>query len=135
MSTPRGLKFSTNHQWVKVKANGKIIVGVTDYAQSQMHAITYVELPEPDPNHEFAAEEEVGVIESNKTAAPFLSPVSGIITAVNTHLLDNPELVNHDPYGAGWIFEMKATDMGEVEDLMDLDSYEASLPIDEEDDL
>lgn len=135
MSAPKGLKFTTNHQWVKVKANGKITVGVTDYAQGQMHAITYVELPEPDPNHEFAPEEEVGVLESNKTAAPYLAPVSGIVTAVNTNLLDNPDQVNNDPYGAGWIFEMKPTDMAEVEDLMDLDAYEATLPIEEEEEL
>jgi len=135
MSAPRGLKFTAHHQWVRIKAGGKIVVGITDYAQSQMHAITYVELPEPDPNHEFAPDEEVGVLESNKTAAPYLSPASGIITAVNTHLLDNPELVNHDPYGQGWIFEMKPTDMNEVEDLMDLDAYEAALPLDEDDEL
>ncbi len=132
MTSPKGLKFTSHHQWVKVKTNGHLVVGITDYAQSQLHDITYVELPEPDPLHEFQANDEVGIIESNKTASPYLAPVSGVITAVNTRLLDSPELLNQDPYGNGWIFEMKPSNRKELDDLMDQDEYEGSLPEEEE---
>jgi len=132
MTVPKGLKFTSHHQWVKVKPNGHIVVGITDFAQSQLRDITYIELPEPDPVHVFQANDEVGVIESNKTAAPYLAPVSGVITAVNTRLLDSPELLNQDPYGAAWIFEMKPANRRELDELMDLDEYESTLPEEDE---
>lgn len=130
MTTPRGLRFTRTHEWVRAKGD-KIVVGISDYAQAQMHDITNVELPEPDAHHEYEAGEEIGVLESVKAAADFHAPVAGIVTAVNTALLENPELVNNDPYTAGWLVEMKAADMDELGDLMSMDEYEATLPEEE----
>ena len=127
MTTPRGLRYTRTHEWVRVKG-AKIQVGITDYAQAQMHDITNVELPEPDSHHEFHAGEEVGVLESVKAAADFHAPVAGIVTAVNADLLENPEFVNDDPYGTGWLFEMTPSDTAQLRDLMDVDDYEATLP-------
>ena len=130
MTAPHGLKFTSTHEWIRIQGK-KIVVGITDFAQSQLHGITSVELPEPDPHHHYETGEDVGVIESTKAAADFFAPVPGLVITVNHALLDNPELVNHDPYGAGWLFEMQPDDMAEVIDLMDQDEYESSLPEEE----
>jgi len=123
------LKYTRTHEWVHVKGK-KIIIGITDFGQQQLSDITSVDLPEPDDHH-YEAGEEIGVIESAKTSADFHAPVSGTITATNTELLSNPELINSDPYGRGWILEMAPDSMAEISGLMDIDEYEGSLPEDE----
>ena len=126
---PRNLKFTRNHEWVRVKGQ-TLVVGMTDFAQSQLSHIINVDLPAPDEHHHYEAGGEVGVLESVKAAADFCAPVSGIVTAVNPELLHAAELINSDPYGTGWLFQMKPDDVADVEDLMDADEYEGSLPDD-----
>ena len=129
MHAPRNLKFTRDHEWVRVKGHA-LVVGMTDFAQHQLSHIINVDLPAPDEHHHYDGGAEVGVLESVKAAADFHAPVSGIVTAVNPELLHAAELINSDPYGAGWLFQMKPDAMADIEDLMDLDDYEGSLPDD-----
>lgn len=130
MTDPVDFKFTHDHEWVQVR--GDIIrVGVSDYIQSKLDDITHVDLPEPDDHH-CEMEETLGEIESLRGATEYHAPAAGIITAINTELLVKHELINHDPYGEGWLIEMKLDDMADLDDLMDLHEYEATLPEDEE---
>lgn len=122
------LKLTSTHEWVRVRGKS-IVIGITDYAQQSMSDITSIELPEPE---RYEAGEELGVIESVRTSVDFHAPVSGVVTKINTELLSSPELINTDPFGAGWILEMKPESMSDVAALLDFDEYEAELPEDEE---
>ena len=123
------IKYTRAHCWVRDEG-GEIVVGISDYAQEQMSEMTFVELPEVGEHVE--ADAEVAVVESVKAANDVFAPVAGTITAVNEALVDQPELVNHDPLGKGWIFQMKPDHPEDVDHLLDADAYEAELP--EEDD-
>ena len=128
MDTPRNLKYTNSHEWVRVEGK-QIVVGITDFAQDQLSDLTYVELPTVGDS--FSGQEEVAVVESVKAASDVYAPVSGTITAVNNALLDRPELVNTDPYGEGWLYKMTPDDPTELEGLMDADQYDQSMPDDE----
>jgi glycine cleavage system H protein len=121
---PEDVKYHREHQWVKLDGK-RASVGITDYAQEELGDIVYVEMPEVGA--EVAAEEDITEIESTKTTAPLIAPVSGRIIEVNEELKDAPELVNEDPYGKGWIMTIEMSDPGEVEDLMDAKEYEEFL--------
>ena len=123
------LRFTLTHCWVR-QEGGVAVVGITDYAQEQMSELTFVELPEVGEQVE--AEDEVAVVESVKAANDVFAPVAGKIVEVNESLLEQPELVNLDPFGKGWLFKMKPATMADVDDLLDADAYEAQLPLDEE---
>ena len=123
------LRFTRTHCWVR-QEGGVAVVGITDYAQEQMSELTFVELPEVGEQVE--AEDEVAVVESVKAANDVFAPVAGKIVEVNEALLEQPELVNLDPFGKGWLFKMKPATMADVDDLLDADAYEAQLPLDEE---
>jgi glycine cleavage system H protein len=123
------LRFTPTHCWVREEGTG-IVVGVTDYAQEQMSELTYVELPEVGEH--VAAEAEVAVVESVKAANDVYAPVSGTVVAVNEALVEQPELVNTDPFGKGWIFKMKPDDPSDLDHLLDVDAYEAELPEEDE---
>ena len=128
MDTPRELRYTKPHEWVRW--NGKVAtVGITDFAQDQLSDLTYVELPTEGDS--FSAQEEVAVVKSVKAASDIYAPISGTITAVNKALLDKPELINTDPYTDGWIFKMVPDDVSELESLMDADQYESMNPDDE----
>lgn len=127
MDTPRNLRYTNTHEWVK--GTRELTVGITDFAQEQLGELTYVELP--SVGDAFSAQEEVGVVESVKAASDFYAPVSGTITAVNEQLQDRPELINSDPYGQGWIYKMTPDDDAELEQLMNADEYEETLPQDD----
>ncbi len=127
---PSNLRFTDNHQWVRVKGR-TIIVGFTEFAQQKFSDIISVELPEPDEHH-YDSREEIGVIEAVNTSGSFHAPVAGTVVATNTDLLSNPELINTDPFGDGWLVEMAPDNMADVIDLMDVDEYEGSLPEEEE---
>lgn len=128
MDTPRNLKYTNSHEWVRV--DGKhIVLGITDFAQDQLSDLTYVELPAVGDS--FQAQDEAAVVESVKAASDVYAPVSGTVTAVNEKLLDHPELVNTDPFGEGWLFKMSLDDPGELDNLMDADQYDQSMPEDE----
>lgn len=123
------LRYTRAHCWVR-EEGGEVVVGITDYAQEQMSELTFVELPEV--NEHVEADEEVAVVESVKAANDVYAPVSGIITSVNELLLEQPELVNQDPFGKGWLFRMKPDHRSDLNDLMDADTYEDELPEEEE---
>lgn len=125
MEVPRDLRYTETHEWVRVE--GKVAtVGITDFAQEQLSGLTYVELPEVDDV--IKAGDEVGVVESVKAASDVYAPVSGKVVEVNTTLLDTPELVNSDPYGAGWLFKVRMSNPKEFDALLNADQYEDSLP-------
>jgi len=121
---PEDVKYHREHQWVRLDGK-RASVGITDYAQEELGDIVYVEMPEVGA--EVTAEEDITEIESTKTTAPLIAPVSGRIIEVNEELKDAPELVNEDPYGKGWIMTIEMSDPGELEDLMDAKEYEEFL--------
>ncbi|MCK5851298.1 MAG: glycine cleavage system protein GcvH [Kiritimatiellae bacterium] len=124
------LKFTHHEEWIDIKGD-EITVGITDFAQSKLGDIVHVELPEPD-EQPYDIEDALGEISSLSESMEFHGPVPGIITAINTNLLSNPELINSDPFQKGWILKIKPTDMSSLDELLDIVEYEAFLP--EEDD-
>ena len=128
MKFPDGLLYSESHEWLKV-TGGQATLGLTDYAQSQLKDIVYVELPEI--GSEFKKGESIGVVESVKTVADVYSPVTGKIIETNLTLKDSPQLVNEDPYGKGWIVKMEIRNKEELKDLFSSKAYQESLPKEE----
>ena len=124
MAYPSDLKYSEEHEWVRVEAN-QATVGITEYAQEQLGDVVYVELPEAGSQVEFM--ESFGVVESVKTASELFCPLRGNVVATNERLEDEPELVNQDPYGNGWMIVVEMTDPDELDQLMDEAAYEEFL--------
>jgi glycine cleavage system H protein len=118
---PSDLKYLETHQWVRVDENGLATVGVTDFAQQQLGDVVYIGVPELGAT--VTGGEEAGVAESVKSASDVFSPVTGEVVEINELLEDEPEKVNEDPYGEGWLFRVKMTDDGELDGLMDADTY------------
>ncbi len=121
MEFPEDLRYSKEHEWVLVEGNVAII-GITDYAQDRMGEITYVELP--SVGDKVSKDDAFGVIESVKTVSDVYAPVSGTVLEVNDDLPDNPELLNDDPYGDGWMIKVEMSDPEELEDLLTAQEYE-----------
>jgi glycine cleavage system H protein len=117
--TVEGLLYSESHEWVKVDGDVAII-GVSDFAQSEMGDITYVDMPEEDD--EVVKGEEFGALESVKASSELFSPVSGTVVAVNEELLDHPENINADAY-ASWIIKVRMSDESELDSLMNASEY------------
>ncbi|MHA1771422.1 MAG: glycine cleavage system protein GcvH [Candidatus Thorarchaeota archaeon] len=116
-----GLYYSKDHEWAKVEGD-IVIIGITDHAQHSLHEITYVEISEV--GSVIKAGEECGLVESMKASSDILSPLSGEIMEVNSELEDAPEVVNEDPYGKGWLFKLKPSNLdAELKDLMDSKAY------------
>ena len=122
MNTPTNLKYSKDHEWVKVDGNIATI-GITDFAQSQLGDIVFVDIQ--TEGEDLAAGEVFGAIEAVKTVADGLMPVSGKVIEVNADLEGAPESVNSDPYGAGWMIKVEMSNPAEVDDLLDAATYEA----------
>lgn len=120
MSFPEDLKYTREHEWVKVE-DGIAIIGITDYAQEQLGTVVYIELPED--GDEVHKGEAIGVVESTKAVSDVFTPVSGVITDVNLPLVDSPETINDDPYEEGWMVKIELSDPAELEDLMDSEAY------------
>ena len=118
-----GLKYSETHEWVKVEGD-IATVGVTDFAQSEMGDITYVDMPEVDD--EVSKDEEFGALESVKASSDLVCPVSGTVVENNAALEDAPELINKDPY-ENWIIKVKMSDPSELDALMDAAAYKAMI--------
>jgi glycine cleavage system H protein len=125
MAVPQDLFYSKTHEWVSLN-EGIATVGITDFAQSQLSDLTFVELPEVGT--ELAAGDEAAVVESVKAAADVYAPVAGEVIEINVDLEDTPELINKDAFGAGWLYKLKVEDESEVDDMLDPDSYEALCP-------
>jgi glycine cleavage system H protein len=117
----KDFKFTKEHEWVKVEGD-IAVVGITDYAQKELGDVVYVEPPEVGNTYE--KEEACSNIESVKAVSDIYAPVSGEIIEVNEALEDNPEIVNKDPYGEGWLFKLKMENPDELEELMNTDAYD-----------
>jgi len=121
-----GLYYTKEHEWAKKLDDGKVAVGVDDYAQSQLHEIVFVELPEVDA--EVAQGGALGAVESVKAVSDVYAPVGGKVVEVNEELLDSPELINDDPYGEGWIAKIEPSSLeADLAKLMDAEKYKAYL--------
>ena len=123
MDTPTDLRFARSHEWVRVEDDDTLVVGISHHAQEQLGDLVFVETPEVD--REVGAEEGIAVVESVKAASDIYAPVAGRVIETNGALADNPELVNSDPYGEGWIFKLDPEDVSAVEALMEADDYDA----------
>jgi len=124
---PEDLRYTSEHEWVRSpgESDGAVRVGITDFAQDALGDIVYVSLPEVGDDVEKGA--TVGELESTKSVSDLYAPVSGSVVARNESLDATPELVNSDPYGDGWLFEVVPSDLDQVEALLDVDSYTKSL--------
>lgn len=118
---PSEYRYTRDHEWVKVE-DDVCVVGVTDFAQQQLGEVVFVELPEP--GQVFDTHDEIGTIESVKAVAEVFTPVAGEIVEVNEKLQDDPELVNDDPHGDGWLVKVKFSSASDLDDLMDAEAYE-----------
>lgn len=125
MKLPGDLFYTESHEWVRDEGS-QVTIGLTDYAQSQLKDIVYVDMPEA--GSEFKKGESIGVVESVKTVADVYSPVTGKVIEANFTLKDHPQFVNEDPYGKGWLIKMEIQDRKELKGLLSSDAYQSSLP-------
>lgn len=121
MEYPQELRYTKEHEWAAAEDGGRVRVGITDFAQDALGDVVYVDLPEEGT--EVRGGKTLGEVESTKSVSDIYSPVSGRIAERNGALGDDPELVNRDPYGEGWMVVIEMTDPGELDGLMDADSY------------
>lgn len=121
MNTPKELKYTGDHEWVRLEGS-RAVVGITDFAQSQLGDVVFVEVPEPGTA--VTAGSGFSVVESVKAVSDIYAPLSGTVVEVNEALADTPEVVNQDPYGAGWIAVIEITDGSGLDDLLDSTEYE-----------
>lgn len=122
---PEELRYSTAHEWVLTSAEGTVRVGITDYAQTQLGDIVHVQLPRVGVS--VARGEPVGEVESTKSVSEVFAPVAGDVVACNDALEDSPELVNSDPYGEGWMIEIRLADASAIDSLMGAEDYRVFL--------
>jgi len=120
MSVKKDLYYSEDHEWVRQEEDS-LVIGVSDFAQEELGDIVFVELPEVD--EEFDKDDSFGVLESVKAVSDTFIPVSGRVIAVNEALLDNPELINDDPYEEGWLIEIDPADDTELDQLLSAEEY------------
>ena len=125
MNVPPDLKYTKTHEWIRVEDDG-YVVGITDFAQQQLSDLTYVDLP--TAGDDVAAEHEVAVVESVKAASDIYAPVNGVISEVNSALENEPELINADAFGNGWIFKMTPLDPSSADSLLTAEQYQELLP-------
>ena len=121
--TPEELKYTPDHEWIAGPQGGTVRVGITDFAQDQLGDVVFVQLPEVGAV--VAAKDAVGEVESTKSVSEIYAPVAGEVTAVNEALADTPELINSDPFGEGWMFEVKITGEAALGELLDAAGYRA----------
>ncbi len=124
---PEDLKYTSEHEWVRTpgEAEGSVRIGITDFAQEALGDIVYVSLPQV--GDQVTAGETCGELESTKSVSDIYAPVTGEVVATNSGLDTTPELVNNDPYEAGWLFEVVPGDPAEVDGLLDASAYQAGL--------
>jgi glycine cleavage system H protein len=124
MNIPEELRYSSEHEWARRLDDGsKVRIGITDFAQDALGDVVYVDLPAVGTRVE--ASESVGELESTKSVSEMYAPVGGMVVAVNEALADNPQLLNEDPYGEGWLIEIDAGDMSQFVALLDAEGYRA----------
>jgi glycine cleavage system H protein len=119
---PADLRYTRDHEWVRIQ-DEVAVLGITDFAQKELGEVVYVELPEV--GHMFDAGDELGTIESVKAVAEVYTPIAGEVIEVNDSLKDDPQLVNEDPHGDGWLVRFKYSSSSDLAELMDAETYEA----------
>lgn len=124
MNVPDDLRYSTDHEWVRVE-DGRVRVGITDYAQDALGDVVFVQVP--DTGRRVGAGDGFSEVESTKSVSDIYAPVAGTIIEVNHALADRPELLNSDPYGEGWIVVIEPVDLGQVDALLDAAAYRALI--------
>ncbi|MBJ7436616.1 MULTISPECIES: glycine cleavage system protein GcvH [Acinetobacter] len=124
MNHPSELKYASTHEWVRIEGD-LVVTGISDHAQDALGDLVYVETPEV--GQQITAGEQAGVVESVKTASDIHAPVSGTVIEINANLEDDPDFVNDDPYGKGWIYKIKPDNIADVEQLLSSTAYEAGL--------
>ncbi len=126
---PADLHYTAEHEWVRRSGQDTVRIGITDFAQSALGDVVFVQLP--DVGSEVAAGESFGEVESTKSVSDLYAPVSGKVVAVNSDLDGSPQLVNSDPYGAGWLLDVQASDVAALEsavaELLDAEAYRGTL--------
>lgn len=122
MNIPADMRYTREHEWVRDNGDGTVTVGITDFAQGELGDIVFVEL-EPEGSS-FQRDDVFGTIEAVKTVSELFSPVDGEMLSLNESLEDDPEQVNSDPYGAGWMVTLKLDDPSQLEDLLTAEEYE-----------
>jgi glycine cleavage system H protein len=126
---PPDLRYTAEHEWVRRSGDDTVRVGITDFAQSALGDVVFVQLP--DVGTDLTAGESFGEVESTKSVSDLYAPVSGKVSAVNTDLDGSPQLVNSDPYGGGWLLDVQVSDVGELESaissLLDAEAYRGTL--------
>jgi glycine cleavage system H protein len=126
---PSELRYTAEHEWVRRSGDDTVRVGITDFAQSALGDVVFVQLP--DVGSEVTAGESFGEVESTKSVSDLFAPVSGTVSAVNGDLEGSPQLVNSDPYGAGWLVDVQVSDTAELESaistLLDAEAYRGTL--------
>ena len=129
MSIPENLKYTSDHEWVRLEDDGMAYVGITDYAQSELGELVYIEVD--TVGEELEAGEVFGVAEAVKTTSDLFMPITGTVEEFNKELDesegDNPKMIHDDPYGEGWIIKIKIKDMSELDDLLDHAGYSKEI--------
>jgi glycine cleavage system H protein len=118
------LKFTSTHEWLR-EGQDEVTVGITEHAQELLGDMVFVELPEV--GDKVNAGEELGVVESVKAASDFYAPISGVVTAVNELVIENPSLVNTDPYSTGWLVKLKPSHLDEITTLLNAEQYQKEI--------
>ena len=124
MNIPEELRYSSEHEWARrLEEGSRVRIGITDFAQDALGDVVYVDLPAVGTRVEAA--EAVGELESTKSVSEMYAPIGGVVVAINEALADNPQLLNEDPYGEGWLIEIEAGDISQFVALLDADGYRA----------
>lgn len=122
MSIPEELRYTEEHEWIAVRGDETVRIGITEFAQEQLGDVVFVDLPET--GGELTAGDVFGEIESTKSVSELFAPLDGEIVAVNSAVTETPELINSDPYGEGWLVEIKFADAGMLDGLLDAEAYQ-----------
>jgi glycine cleavage system H protein len=125
LSTPEELRYTEEHEWIAVKDGDLVRVGITEYAQDQLGDVVFVDLPEVGSH--VGSGDVFGEVESTKSVSELFAPLDGEIVAVNNAVADSPELINSDPYGEGWLIEIRLADSSTVDSLLEAEAYQALI--------
>ena len=119
---PKNLKYSKDHEWIKIETNNTALIGITEFATDSLGDVVFIELP--DIGSEITQFEKIGEIESVKAVSDIFTPISGEIVEQNTELIDNPELINNSPFEDGWMFRVQNINIDELNNLMEANEYD-----------
>jgi len=125
LSTPEELRYTEEHEWIAVTGDGLVRVGITEYAQDQLGDVVFVDLPEVGKH--VGSGDTFGEVESTKSVSELFAPLDGEIVAVNNSVADSPELINSDPYGEGWLIDIRLDDPSSIDSLLEAEAYQALI--------